>query len=142
MSLLNSEVKATLNWNFRYRQMRLHTCVHLHHCYLEKILGKKLDNPITSAIEDGFAFNKYEKDCFDLSKVDEANELFLSTINNDIPVYTYPDSEKEGYRWWECMGYKIPCGGLHVNNLNEIGNIKITISAKKGKITIKFTLVE
>ena len=38
-------VECKLDWDFRYAQMKLHTCVHLHHCVLEKALGRKLPYP-------------------------------------------------------------------------------------------------
>lgn len=38
------------------------------------------------------------------------------------------------------MNYKIPCGGIHIDKLNEIGNTKIDVTHKKKTITIKITL--
>lgn len=139
---LNSEVQCVLDWEFRYKQMKLHTCLHLHHCMLEKIIGEELEYPITAAIEDGFAFNKYSGNILDNMIIEEANSLFFKLIKSQEQVITYPDAEKAGYRWWECMGYKIPCGGIHVSSLNEIDNVVIKVSFKKGHVTIKFILTE
>lgn len=137
---IGSEVDCILDWNFRYKQMKLHTCLHLYHCILEKVAERRIDYPITAAIEDGFAFNKYPEDAFDKSILEKVNMIFLDLLKSDTSVITYPDTEKEGYRWWECMDYKIPCGGIHVNNLKEINNVNIKVSSKKGFITIKLTL--
>jgi alanyl-tRNA synthetase/misacylated tRNA(Ala) deacylase len=138
--LQDSKVKAVLDWDFRYKQMRLHTCVHLHHCMLEEVTKKPINHPETSVIEDGFAFNRYSGGDFDVTIIDEANAKFLETLKTGAPVTTYPDTEKKGFRWWECLGHKIPCGGIHVSQLGEIGDVRISTSTKKGKITIKFTL--
>ncbi|MCL2164963.1 MAG: alanyl-tRNA editing protein [Oscillospiraceae bacterium] len=138
--LQDKKVKCILDWNFRFKQMRLHTCVHFHHCMLETVAGKPIPHPSTSSIEDGFAFNRYEGHTFDLAILDEANAKFQEVLQTNTPVITYPDKDKEGFRWWECAGFKIPCGGLHVRQLDEIGEVKISSSTKKGKITIKFTL--
>jgi len=132
--------KAILNWEFRYAQMKLHTCVHLHHCILEETLGTSIPHPKTSSIEDRFAFNKYDAGAFDKETFDNANTRFLEVIKKETPVITYPDVDKEGYRWWECLGFKIPCGGIHVGKLNEIGSVLISLSTKKGNMTVKFTL--
>ena len=44
------------------------------------------------------------------------------------------------------MNYKMPCGGVHVDNLNEIGNVSVETYYKKYKdkkaITIKITLID
>ena len=133
-------VICKLDWDFRYRQMKLHSCVHLHHCMIENVLGKKISHPIVSNIEDGFAFNRY--DCEEITKevVDKANEIFLINIQKGAEVTTYPDIEKKGYRWWECLNYKIPCGGTHIKNLNEIGNVEIKYSTKNNLKTINIKL--
>ena len=34
----------------------------------------------------------------------------------------------------------IPCGGVHVDNLNEIGDVDIAITHRKKSITIKIIL--
>lgn len=139
---VGEEIECILDWDFRYRQMKLHTCLHLHHCILEETVGKRLEYPVTSDIEDGFAFNKYPVDAFDKSIIDEANIAFMKVLKSDAEVLTYPNKEKEGYRWWECLNYKIPCGGIHVSNLKEIENVSIKVSSKRGFVTIKLTLEE
>lgn len=140
--LQNEKVHASINWEFRYRQMRLHTCVHLHHVVLERVAEKSIPHPQTSSIEDGFAFNRYDGSDFDVSIIEEANRRFQEIIKTDLDVKTYPDEQKKGYRWWECDGYRIPCGGVHIHKLNEIGNVDISFSTKKRKITVKFTLAD
>ena len=137
---IGNQVECILDWDFRFSQMKLHTCLHLHHCILEEVLGSKIEYPSTAAIEDGFAYNKYPSSAFDKDIIESANKKFLELLKEDVPVITYPDDQKEGYRWWECRGTKIPCGGIHVNNLNEIGYVDIKTSSKKGSVTIKFIL--
>lgn len=135
-------LKCILNWEFRYKQMRLHSAVHFHHCMLEKALGKQVSHPATSDINDGYAYNKYNKNK-DISSdlIDKANQLFISHIKDGAEVKSYPDEKKEeGFRWWDALGYKIPCGGTHIANLKEIGDIDITVSSKKGKSTISMAL--
>ena len=139
-SYVGSEAICNLDWDFRYRQMKLHTCVHLHHCMIEAVVGSSLDNPKVSSIEDGFSFNKYPKNFIDSAILEEANKKFFDLLRENIPVLTYPDPLRDGFRWWECVGYKIPCGGVHVCNLQEIQNVDVSKSVKKGFLTVKFTL--
>lgn len=138
------EVTATLNWDFRYSQMRLHTTVHYIHILIEKVLGKAIDYPITSDIQDGFAYNRYENQEITAEIVTQVKAELLKVISKAHEVTTYPDELKgdEGYRWWESNGHKIPCGGTHVANTKEVGNVEITFSQKKGTQTVKVILQE
>ncbi|PIP75241.1 hypothetical protein COW86_04870, partial [Candidatus Kuenenbacteria bacterium CG22_combo_CG10-13_8_21_14_all_39_9] len=133
-------VLCKLSWEFRNKQMKLHTAAHLHHCLLEKTAGKYLPFPKVSDIQDGFVFNRYESDEITPELVEKTNEVFREAISSGADVKTYPDTEKKGYRWWECLGYKIPCGGTHVKNISEIGTVEIEYNKKKGMSTINIKL--
>lgn len=136
-------VTSILDWDFRYAQMRLHTACHFHHCMLEKVLGKVIKPPKTSDIQEGFVYNRYEEnnEIITSEVMEAANKEMRDMISQGAEVITYPDPEKEGYRWWQCLSWKIPCGGTHLANVKEIGNIDITMSRKKGMSTINIRLV-
>lgn len=129
-----------LNWEFRSKQMRLHTAAHLRHCLLEKTAGKSLPFPKVSDIQDGFVFNRYESDEITPELVEKTNEFFRAAISLGAEVKTYPDVSNKGFRWWECLGYKIPCGGIHINNISEIDKVEIKYNSKKGMPTINIKL--
>jgi Ser-tRNA(Ala) deacylase AlaX len=138
--LKEKTVKCQLDWEFRYKQMRLHTAVHFHHCMLEKVNQNKVPHPKVSDIQDGFAFNRYDNKGITEEMVNAANKEFLDAIKKGATVTTYADPDKKGFRWWECLGFKIPCGGTHVSNLSEIGDVDIEYSKKKGQPTINIKL--
>ena len=122
--------------------MKLHSAVHLHHCMMERALGRKVKPPKTSEIQDGFAFNRYDKNednCIEIFEI--ANQYLKEAIDNSADIQTYPDHQRNGFRIWECLGYKIPCGGTHPGNTMEIGDINITYSKKKGKPTVNIQLM-
>jgi alanyl-tRNA synthetase/misacylated tRNA(Ala) deacylase len=137
---IGNKVDCSLDWDFRYRQMRLHTTVHLHHCMLEKVLNKTLRPPKTSDIQDGNAYNRYEESAITSDVVEAANLEFLNLIKAGAKIETVPDPEREGFRWWHCLSWKIPCGGTHIADVGEIGNLDISFSTKKGSQTISFQL--
>ena len=137
---IGSEVKCYLDMDYRFRQMRLHTALHLYHMVIEKVKGSTLDYPTASNIEDGFAYNKYNDSSFDVNILDEVTKAFNELIKTKETVITYPDKENPNYRYYECMNYIIPCGGIHVDTIDQIGDLKIEVSHKKKVITIKMII--
>ncbi len=139
--IIGKDITAKIDWEFRYRQMKLHSALHLYHCLIEKVLGKKINNPITADIQDSFAFSRYENQDITEEVVNSATKELVNLISPGAEIKTYPDPEKAGWRWWECLGYKIPCGGTHVRDAKEIGNIEVKFSTKKGNPTINISLI-
>lgn len=139
-AVVGSPVESRLDWDYRYRQMRLHTTVHLHHCALETVVGKTLKPPKTSDIQDGFAFNRYDGQEVNADIVELANQALRNMIAQGGKVHISPEPGKTGFYWWECLGKRIPCGGTHVADVSEIGDLEIKYSTKKGKPTINFVL--
>lgn len=137
---IGANVECYLDWDFRYRQMRLHTSLHIYHALIEDMSEIKLDNPLLSTIEDGYAINKYDENAFDINMLENVTKKFKELIKSDVKVTTYPDKKRANYRYWECMNYLIPCGGIHVDNLNEIDDVDIEITHKKKAITVKIIL--
>ena len=139
-SLTGKNVLCTLDWDFRLKQMRLHGAAHLHHCMLERVAGASIKPPITSDIQDGFAFNRYDKKSEVTEELsDRATEAFHDAIAKGATVETYPEPDKPGFRWWSCLEFKIPCGGTHVADISEIGQVEVKFSKKRGKPTINIT---
>ncbi|MCH4205802.1 MAG: hypothetical protein LKF53_05375 [Solobacterium sp.] len=138
--LLGKKVHLTLDRPFRETQMKLHTSLHLLHMLIEKHLGHDIENPITSDIEEDFAFNKYKNavvEGVDFQMIaQEMNELTAQ----DIPVVTWSDEKDPHFRYWKCMDTTIPCGGIHVKNLKEIGPVSLVFHSKKGNMTVQVRL--
>lgn len=135
------QVIAHLDWLYRYRQMRLHSAVHLHHCMIERVAEKKVQHPKTSDIADGEAYNRYEGVSFDEGLIQKATEEFRSVVAAGAPVTTRDDESREGFRWWDCLGFSIPCGGTHLRDISEIGNVDVSFGQKKGKPKVTIRLL-
>ncbi|MDI6798637.1 MAG: alanyl-tRNA editing protein [Candidatus Aenigmarchaeota archaeon] len=127
-------VRIVLDWNRRYKLMRMHTALHLLFSVCKEILGESikcvgsnvgeeksridifLEGSITSELRE-----KIEKRC---------NEI----ISNWEEVKVWWDSEKPAFRWTQIDGLaKLPCGGLHVKNTKEIGSLEIIKRERIGK---------
>lgn len=137
---VGKKIIAKLDEIFRKKQMRLHSMVHLHHFFMEQAIGQKLPYPKTSDILDGFAFNRYESEEITEEIALKAGELLKEAIKKGAPVKTYADDSRKGFRFWECFGWKVPCGGTHIENISEIGDFSLRFSKKKGMPTINLEI--
>lgn len=147
---VNDEIKGIIDWNRRYKLMRLHTSAHVLSAIFSKesgalITGNQLDLK-KSRID-------FDLENFDREKIDDyfkkANEL----IEQDLAIKTYemsredveknPDMVKLAkglppfikiLRIVEIDNFdKQPDGGTHVKSLKEIGTIKFLKAENKGK---------
>jgi len=139
---VHDRVKVEIDWNRRYRIMRLHSAAHVLFFLFSKKTGANV--LIGSNVSDEKARLDYLYDenitKFMPELENEANEIF----SNDIPVKIYFDEKIPNKRWWEPEGkpeWKCPCGGTHVKNLNEIGKVKLKRkNIGSGKERIEITL--
>jgi len=135
------QVDMTLDWSHRFKQMRLHSIVHLHHCLLEQVAGHAIPVPTTSDLNtDGTAFNRYDTPLVSEELATQAFEEMRALVQRGAAVRTRDDPEKEGFRYWECLGFTIPCGGTHLKEIAEVGEFAMTFSQKKGKPKVSFLL--
>ena len=138
---IGKPVKCELDWDFRLKQMKLHSALHLYHYTIGLILNQPIDNPVVSSIDIGFAFNKYKDDTFDIQLIDKINEKYNELKVSDLKITTFPDKNDINYRYFKINDYTNPCGGLHVDKSSDIGDIDIKVTNKKGYITIKLVLI-
>ncbi|AHC50939.1 alanyl-tRNA editing protein AlaX [Sulfolobus acidocaldarius SUSAZ] len=142
------EIKGEIDWERRYRMMRLHTASHV----VASIAFTKYNSKITG----GNISPEYAKDDFDVDDknklieiIDEANQV----IKKNIPVKIYFLKRDEAmkipgivklaermppnvdtWRIVEIEGIDIQAdGGPHVSNTKEIGEIKIIKVENRGK---------
>lgn len=134
-------VSCTLDAAFRGRQARLHSCLHAYHMIAEQVLGAEMQYPTLSTIEDGFAVNKYNGEAASDEVLAQATERFLEFIKTDTPARTYADAEDPNRRYWQCGECVIPCGGIHVDRMDQIGEVTVQVKRKKGEISVRITLV-
>jgi misacylated tRNA(Ala) deacylase len=139
-------VELQLDWDRRFRRMRIHTALHL--------LSVVLPYPVTGgAIGDGDGRLDFDIPDAGLDKV-EITEKLNALIAQDAPVTDrwITDDELDAnpglvktmsvkpprgsgrVRLVEIAGIDLqPCGGTHVRRTGEIGSIVVTDIEKKGK---------
>jgi len=131
---VGQEVLCKLDWERRHRLMRMHTSLHLLFNVCQLLLDKNIKCVGSNVGEEKSRIDllyepritpelreKLEKKC---------NEL----IQQDLPVKIWWDEKRVNFRWTQIDELpRLPCGGLHVKSLKEIGTLKIIKRESKGK---------
>lgn len=152
-----TEVEGELDWERRHKLMRMHTAQHLVSAVVLDEYGATVSGNQIHLDKSRIDFNPIQFSQEDLDKVEEkSNEL----IEKEIPVEIsekprekvreemtedrvnldlIPDSI-DPLRVVEIKNLDLcPCGGTHVNNVKEIGEINILGRKSKGKETDRLT---
>jgi misacylated tRNA(Ala) deacylase len=142
-----AEVTCELDWERRYRLMRMHTCLHL--------LSAVLPYPVTGGqVSDGYGRLDFDLPELSLSK-EEVSERVNRLIAEDRPVaanWITDDELAAKPELVKTMSVKPPvgqgrvrliavegadlqpCGGTHVKATSEIGAVVVQKIEKKGRI--------
>jgi alanyl-tRNA synthetase/misacylated tRNA(Ala) deacylase len=135
------EVTLALDWDFRLRQMRLHSAAHLLHCFVARTVGDDLPDPDVSDLQPGFGLNRYERpEVLTPAQMSQVTEALNAFIAEDHPIRTTADEARPGFRYWHCEEWRIPCGGTHLAATGQIGTVDVTLSLKRGRTSMTFRL--
>jgi alanyl-tRNA synthetase len=131
---IGQEVSCRIDWERRHRLMRIHTAMHLLFNVCQELLDPNVKCTGSNiAIEKGRIDLSYEPTITpELRKKleDRCNEL----IEKNLLVKIWWDPERKGFRWTQIGNLpKLPCGGLHVKSLKELGSLRIIKRESKGK---------
>ena len=152
-------VKCEIDWERRYKLMKMHTAAHLLATLMHRHLGAKITGNQLDVEKTRFDFNLPD---FDRGKFEEIVAMANQEISKDIELKVYvlpreealklPDVVKLAnalppslahLRIVEIPGIDVQAdGGTHVKNLKEVGKIEILKLENKGKDNrrIYFTL--
>jgi len=127
---VGDEVELRIDWDYRYKLMRIHSAMHL----LEHVLNEVLPGD-WELYGSGMSVEKGRYDIVYPENVNQWKEQIIETFNR------YVDEGGEMKIWWE--GEKrltqirdfevIPCGGTHVRDIREIGHLKKLKRSSLGK---------
>ena len=137
---VGDEVGGEIDWERRYRIMRLHSAAHIMEYFLWNQLGhlKRLGSHVDEKKDRADYAFEGRLPPEDLKRVEEVTKDFM-VEGHDIRIGTNP--AQPGIRIWMCAEIEMPCGGTHVRNTEEIG--KISLKRKnpgKGKERVETNL--
>lgn len=121
---VGEDVDAEIDWERRYRIMRLHSAAHIMEHFLWERLGH-IDR-LGSRVDDRKDRADYAYDgrlpAEGLKKVEEDTNGFLA---EEHEILILSDPERPGIRIWRCGPIEMLCGGTHVHNTGEIGAVRL-----------------
>jgi misacylated tRNA(Ala) deacylase len=147
---VDDKIMGRIDWNRRYKLMRMHTAAHL----LSSIINKRTGAMISgNQLEEDKSRIDFNLEVFDKEKVngfvEEANQILKKNIEVNSYYMNREEAEKtpdifrlmkafpediKSIRIVEIAGVdKQADGGTHVKNLNEVGKIEILKFENKGK---------
>ena len=115
-------VEGVIDWERRYRIMRLHTASHIMEYYLWSHYGymKRTGSFVDEKKDRADYIHEDRLDPDTLKKVESDTNGFLAEGH---PVKIEVDDE--GLRHWSCGPVEMLCAGTHVRNTSEIGVVKL-----------------
>jgi len=134
---VGDNVKVEIDWEHRFKLMRLHSAAHIvYYFFIEKVGEQKVigSNVSIDKARLDFAYNESVGPL--LQGIEEKTN---KTIEEGIDIKTFNDEKNPTRRLWECGKWLMPCGGTHVKNTKEIGQIKLkrnNIGAGKERIEV------
>lgn len=130
---VGQEVTEKINWEKRFRSIRLHSALHLIAGIIEK---ENNIRAVAGNVYDDYAeliFKSAVPEMVIYAAEDKINEI----TNTDNEIQTYWDEKREGFRWCKVADFEpIPCGGLHVKNTKEIGKLDLESQGDKLRIIL------
>lgn len=117
-------IVGEIDWERRYRIMKLHTAAHIMEHFLWRRLGEL--ERVGSLVDDRKDRADYVYDgrlpADDLKRVEEETNRFLAEGHE---VSITPDQEEPWIRVWRCGPVEMHCAGTHVRNTSEIGAVRL-----------------
>ena len=138
-------VHGRIDWNRRYRIMRLHSAAHIVYYVMPQVFGEGCKPASSGLLDDQKERADYlfsEK--LDREKLQKVEEEANRIISEGRTITTWTENNGES-RFWKMDPFPVmACAGTHVRNSREIGSIRVERGKKpgKGKERVEISLSE
>ncbi len=127
-------VQCAIDWEKRYRKMRLHSASHIVYYLMHDVFGEACTIASSGLLDE----NKERSDYLftlplDKAKLQEVEDKANALIAENREIKTYRDPADPRLLHWEMGTWKMQCCGTHPRNTKEIGQIKLAKGKKPGK---------
>ena len=128
-------VHAKIDWERRYKIMRLHSASHIVQYVIEEILGVDCKPTSPGLVDDLKDRTDYSfSDKLEPRKLSEIEARTNEIIQMGYEIQRYSDPNDPVRRYWRIDPFRpMLCGGTHPRNTREIGRISLRKGKKPGK---------
>jgi Ser-tRNA(Ala) deacylase AlaX len=128
-------VKGKIDWERRYRIMRLHSAAHVVFYAMNEVFGEECKPASSGLLDDRKDRSDYLFEApIDRSKLAEVEERVNKLTASTMPITHTANKEDPQSLLWSIENYKpLRCAGTHVRNTAEIGRVRIERGKKRGK---------
>lgn len=137
-------VQCAIDWEKRYRKMRLHSASHIVYYLMHEVFGDACTIASSGLLDENKERSDYLfNEPLDKAKLQEAEDKANALISEGREIKTYRDPANPRLLHWEMGTWKMQCCGTHPRNTKEIGQIKLAKGKKpgKGKERIEISLI-
>ena len=143
------EAVQAIDWDLRYRVMRIHCATHIAYAAMSEQMGEAREL-IGSNVHAGKGRIDWEIEGSVSTWVPGATERVAELVGRDLTVRRVPD-ESDPDRWLWALDaddldaelWTMPCGGTHVARTGEIGRVKLKRkNIGKGKERVEISLLD
>lgn len=127
-------VECAIDWEKRYRKMRLHSASHIVYYLMKEVFGDACTIASSGLLDENKERSDYLFEApLDKAKLKEVEDRANALIAEGWDIKTYRDPVDSGVLRWEMSPWKMDCCGTHPKNSKEIGHITISRGKKPGK---------
>jgi alanyl-tRNA synthetase len=131
---VGDRVACSIDWEKRYRKMRLHSASHIVYYLMREVFGPECGIASSGLLDELKERSDYTFSVpLDKAKLKEVEDKANALIEEGREIRAYRDPENPDLLHWEMDGRKMQCCGTHPRNAKEIGRISIGRGKKPGK---------
>lgn len=123
---VGDKVKVEIDTERRTKLMQNHTGIHLVIMGIEKLypgLSKWIKGAAIKEDNARIDFAKQEK--FSQEDIGFITNYVNELIEKDYKINVYPHPDEPEAWYWECCGFKMPCGGTHLPSTSFLKNVVV-----------------
>jgi alanyl-tRNA synthetase len=128
-------VHGVIDWERRYRIMRLHSAAHLVYYAMQEVFGERCKPASSGLLDEVKDRSDYLFDePLDRGKLARVEERVNQLVAEGLPItYGLESGSGERFLWKVAPFPAMACGGTHVRNTSEIGRVSIKRGSKPGR---------